>query len=472
MKVMTLAGMVLVCLVSITGSRAAMVSGTVTDSMTLAPVESVLVQVKGIAYQTYTGVDGRFSINTSSSMTVPESPGIGNLTCVLPANRSVMVYGVDGALVNAGKAGYIPGLMAGLPDGLYIVKAKHIDRAFSAKIIKMAGNYCTGKLHAVSAKNAAAVTLVYLHPYYTSREIATQDGDQNVRAQLLMWFPDATNTGWQHTGVNLRTVKVGDSGPGWHAQLVGGNPVFYVTSDNAVVDGLDIPFMVKVFANNVTIKRSRIASGGYYCMFIGDPPTTYSGLRLVDVELDGKKDATNFVIAINASRNATFTRINCHSMGSSGPRLGTGTILEGSWLHDYVHGPDGHEAGISSNGNDENIIIRHNSISINTAGASSCIALYRDFGKPDNVLVEYNLLNGGNYGIMCGIQASNGSYPPVNNIRFIKNVFGREFFPECGRYGPYAQFSSTNGTGNVWSGNTWGDGAAATSTHRTGELIP
>lgn len=292
-------------------------------------------------------------------------------------------------------------------------------------------------------------------------------------------WPGPQNTGYPHglpgdsrPAVTLRTVKVGDSGPGWRVETVGGGPVMYIDQAGAVVDGLDINnIYVHIIANNVTIKRSRITNGGYYAMFIGDLPTTFKGLTLEDVELNGTRDTTNFTIAINASENATYRRVNVYNMASSGPRLATGTLMEDSWIHDFAHGTDGHEAGLSSNDDASGMILRHNNVSINTEGASSAIALYRDFGKPDNVLIEKNLLNGGNYGIMTGIQASDGSYPPVNNIRFLNNRMGREFNAECGKYAPYAQFSSTNGTGNVWSGNTWGGGAAATSAHVTGAVI-
>jgi hypothetical protein len=462
-----------VCLVSMiagfwaTTGISATIKGVVSDTLTKAKVESVLVTVKGTATKAYTNAQGVFSLTTSNGIRALAPAG----SLLETANAAITVYGSNGVALLDGHVGTLSQVLSGLPDGVYLVTAEQDGRTYAGKTVKLNGLCRSGLFTDRLAKTSAAVTLVYTHKYYTTREAAATEGDTNVVAKLRMWFPDASNTGWQHTGVVLRTVKNGDSGTGWHVETVGGSPVFYVTAANTVVDGLDIPFMVKVFANNVTIQRSRIVNGGYYCMFIGDPPTTYSGLHLIDVELDGKNDAVNFVIAANASRNATFTRINCHGMGSSGPRLGTGTIIEDSWLHDYVHGTDGHECGISSNGNDSNMIIRHNSVSINTAGASSCLALYRDFGKPDNVLVEYNLFNGGNYGVMCGIQASDGSYPPVNNIRFIKNVFGRELHPECGYYGAYAQFSSTNGTGNIWSGNTWGSGAAATGAHAAGDPV-
>lgn len=285
-------------------------------------------------------------------------------------------------------------------------------------------------------------------------------------------WPDATNTGWEPTGVVLQSLTNSSSGTGWYCDVLAGNPVLNVTQDGAVLDGLDIDGRyLHIMANNVTVTRCRIRNGGYYCMFIGDLPTEFSGLTVEDCEIDGLGDIVNSTICINASVNATFRRCNIHGMASSGPRLTTGDVVEDCWMHDYYHADGGHEAGMSTNANDHGIIIRHNSISINTAGASSCIALYRDFGVPYDILVENNLFNGGNYGVMCGIDDSGHTWSPTNDIRFINNVFGREFYPECGVYAPQAQFSATNGTGNVWSGNVWGDGAAATASHMSGDVI-
>jgi hypothetical protein len=73
--------------------------------------------------------------------------------------------------------------------------------------------------------------------------------------------------------------------------------------------------------------------------------------------------------------------------------------------------------------------------------------------------------------MMAGIASSDGSYPPINDIRIIDNTFGRKNHPECGGLGAIAQFSSTNGTGNVFTGNVWGDGAAATSAHQSGDPV-
>jgi hypothetical protein len=119
---------------------------------------------------------------------------------------------------------------------------------------------------------------------------------------------DASNTGWRHTGVTLRTVKAGDSGAGWSAETVGGNPVFYVRTAGAVIDGLDIPMCVKVMANNVTIKRSRISCASYYTVNVSDPPIYYIGLTLTDDEIDGQNSLAVPGIAVMANAGATYSR--------------------------------------------------------------------------------------------------------------------------------------------------------------------
>ena len=316
---------------------------------------------------------------------------------------------------------------------------------------------------------------------YTAKAVDTVGNtsalSSGVSAQAgTMWtlsaWPDATNTGYAHTGVTLQTLTDTSSGTGWYCANTAGTSMLYVTVDNTIIDSLDIDNRyLKIMANNVTVKRCRIRNGGYYSMFIGDPPTEYSGLTVEDCEIDGLNDTTNFTVCINASLFATFRRCDIHGMASSGPRLTTGNLMEDCYLHDYVHGTGGHEAGISTNSSDYGVVIRHNNISINTAGASSAIAQYRDFGVPYDQTVRNNLINGGNYGIFSAITDSGNTFSPTHGMRYISNTLGREFNPECGFYGPVAGFSYTNGLGNRWEENVWGDGLAADATHAVGDQV-
>jgi hypothetical protein len=272
--------------------------------------------------------------------------------------------------------------------------------------------------------------------------------------------------------VTLTAVKVGDSGPGWHAETVAGEPYFYVDSAGAVVDGKDINMCVKVMANNVTIKRSRIKCADYYVIRTSDGSKEFSGLTLTDVELDGGNQPSSQSIAVMETANATYTRLDVHGMASSGPRLGTGNTIQDSYLHGFACASGDHTAGLSANGGGSNIVLLHNNIEIDhrQGCATAAWELAKDFGTYDGVLQEKNLFNGGAYCAYFAATPDAGSkYAPAKNVRVIDNVFGRAYGANCGEFGPVAQYQG--GNGNQWTNNTWGGGAYATSAHKIGDPV-
>jgi hypothetical protein len=281
-------------------------------------------------------------------------------------------------------------------------------------------------------------------------------------------MPDSSCTGWRHTGVTLRAVPSQVSGgTGWHLDQWG-----YAVVDTAgtVLDGLDLP-CVKVFANNVTITRSRVRCRDYYLIKSYDG-TSYNHLTVTDTELDGLDDLASTSIAIMGTANSTYTRLDIHDVTSSGPRLDSGDVMQDSYVHDFACGPGIHQAGSSMNDGGGNIIVRHNNLDINTTAAgcaSFAFEIARDFGTYNGVTVQNNLFNGGAYCTQAGVIAPGNAYANSVNIQYLGNVFGREYTASCGLYGPVSEWGA--GTGNVWSGNTWGGGAAATSTHAIGDPV-
>jgi hypothetical protein len=285
-------------------------------------------------------------------------------------------------------------------------------------------------------------------------------------------FPDASCTGWRHTGVTLRAVPSQvQNGPGWHFEIVAGQPYLYVTADGAVVDGLDISACVKVQANNVTIKRSRVRCADYYLIRTSDPPTHFTGLTLSDVELDGLSVASSQSVAVEEATGAHYIRLDVHGMAGSGPRIGSGSTIEESYIHDFVCAPPDHTAGISSNGGGSNILVRHNNIDISPAGgcATASWEIAKDGGTYNGVLTEKNLFNGGSYCAYAAIVDPGSRFAPATNVRFIDNVFGRKYTAQCGNFGPIAQYGA--GPGNAWINNTWGPGAMATAKHKIGDVV-
>jgi hypothetical protein len=270
-------------------------------------------------------------------------------------------------------------------------------------------------------------------------------------------WPGPGNTGVP-AGTNLRLLKAGDSGNGWRVE----NGVLYVTQSGITLDSLDIPFVVKVMANNVSITRSRIRASGWYTINVSDPPMYYTGLKLTDVEIDGLGSSSSTPgIAVMGNEGAVYTRLNVHGFGSSGPRISGGTTLQDSWIHDFVcpSGSGWHSAGASANEGGGNIHILRNRIDINTANggcASAAFALYPADGGPfDGVDVIGNYLDGGAYCLYTG-----QNQPGVKNVHVENNRFGRTYFSTCGRYGPVAQAATVNG--NTFTGNAYVDGTPIT----------
>lgn len=291
-------------------------------------------------------------------------------------------------------------------------------------------------------------------------------------------FPGTACTGVP-PGVTLRTVPGQvTSGAGWSwngSQVV-------VTLAGAVLDGLDISGCVDVQANNVTIKNSRIRAVCTYMINIYfNGSNSRTGLIVTDVELDG----TDNLSARKGIQGDGFTvkRVNVHGISAKAVVLGANTLLEDSYVHDYVCGKDPdspadtiHQSGVGTNGGDTNITMRHNHIDMRPTDTlfgldcvSGGISNYIDFGTIDNMLIERNLINSDGFCLKAGINQGTSPYPNSTNVRVLNNTFGRKYWPECGFYGPVSNWQA--GPGNVWSGNVWGDGAAATSSHQTGDPV-
>ena len=113
-------------------------------------------------------------------------------------------------------------------------------------------------------------------------------------------FPNASNTGVP-AGVSLKP-----SGS------------ITVTQNGAVLDGLDVSGSIRVQANNVTIKRTRIRNSGGQAITVS--PST-SGTLIEDVEIDGRGNSDGSS-AIGDS-NYTVRRVNIHHFGEGHAPTGT-----------------------------------------------------------------------------------------------------------------------------------------------------
>ena len=239
----------------------------------------------------------------------------------------------------------------------------------------------------------------------------------------------SVGTGGQHFGDDAGA----DAGPTWcgkpkpgpgntgvppGTKLVKSGSI-QVTTDGAIVDGLDIAGEIQVLANNVTIRNTRVVSGDYYPIRYFDDNNT--GLVVEDSEIEGTSDD---VTASLSFANYTARRLNIHG-GADGLKADSNVLIEDCWIHDLRNGPGQHNDGVQSTGGD-GVTIRHNAIS---GGSNSCVQTGDENARTEDLTIECNWLYGG--GWTLNIRGTGATAP--KNTKILNNRFGRD-----AGYGPWA----------------------------------
>jgi hypothetical protein len=243
------------------------------------------------------------------------------------------------------------------------------------------------------------------------------------------------------------------SGPGWHWT----GSYIQVTGDGAVLDGLSTTADISVEANNVTIRNTKIISGGDGWGIalrhaanttiehneIGGLDTGSGRLMVAIKDIYG--DASPQILANNLYYTSTAVQIE---QG----------LVQDNYIHDLGETGGDHVNGTTSNGGSQQLTLRHNTV-FNKWDQTDAISLFQDFDVQANRLIENNLLAGGGYTIYAG--ANPGKTSTATNIVVRNNRISRMYYPNGGYWGPATAY--TSGGGNVWSGNIWDDTGATIS---------
>lgn len=250
-------------------------------------------------------------------------------------------------------------------------------------------------------------------------------------------FPDASTTGVSD-GVSLRS-----SGS------------MTVSQSGAVIDGLNVSGRIKIEADNVTIRNTRIdAGGGRY----GIENWGSSGLRVEDVEIMNASSA-----GLLSFGGVTARRLHIHD-STDGAKLAGNSLLEDSYIHD-LRDPSGdsHSDAIQIRFG-RNIVLRGNNLSgiigsksphsAGSYGTSAAIIQAKD-GPIHDLTVEGNRLEGGQFTFYLTSPSGNGTTTPtrIRNNTWIRGKWG---------YGP-TSFKGQDWTGSAcleWVGNRYDDGGS------------
>ncbi len=272
-------------------------------------------------------------------------------------------------------------------------------------------------------------------------------GHNCAAAPHVCGYPDSSNTG---PTSGLTRVSDGGKGAGWHVDSSGD---LVVTSNGAVLKGLDIPFSVDVQASGVTIQGCRIRTGG-------------DGFGIALRHTRNVTISHNEIFSPDAGADRLMVGIKDIYSDSAGTRVlgndiwhtSTGVqiyqgLIQDNYIHSMGYKSGDHLNGITSNGGISALLtIRHNTV-FNDHDQTDAISLFEDFGVESNRVIDNNLVAGGGYTIYGG---QNAGGPTSHDVTITNNRFSRLYFSNGGGYGPVAAFEPS-GPGNVWSGNIWDD---------------
>lgn len=196
-----------------------------------------------------------------------------------------------------------------------------------------------------------------------------------------------------------------------------------ITKDNTVIDGMDIRGMVKVRANNVTIKNS-ILRGTNNQSNSHLLQNSEGGKNLLVIDSTLSPAYPSPYISGIVGYNYTLKRVDINNVIDQLSVTGDNILVEDSWFHSNLHyekdpnwnGKPSHDDNVQiSAGN--NIVFR-NSVLESSKGAA--VMITQNYGAVSNVTFDSNWLNGGS----CTVNIVERTYGPPAGLVFRNNIFG------------------------------------------------
>jgi hypothetical protein len=211
-----------------------------------------------------------------------------------------------------------------------------------------------------------------------------------------------------------------------------------ITTNGALIENVYVTGGIFVKADNVTIRNFKIdATGNSFGInaHFGHTGTIIEDGEIFNPSVDGLY-GTGYIAR----------RLNIHDCTGDGFKHEGDGRIESSWVHHVGLGAGAHADGVQI-GIGANIVIDGNffDMPFGEAGANSnsSVIVKTDFGDIDNVTIQNNWCNGGNFTIFVR-HGTNFGVP--TNVRILNNRFGRDY-----QFGLFS-FDSPDPelSGNVW----------------------
>ncbi|MEO6513243.1 MAG: right-handed parallel beta-helix repeat-containing protein [Candidatus Saccharimonadales bacterium] len=229
-----------------------------------------------------------------------------------------------------------------------------------------------------------------------------------------------------------------------------------VTTPGTVIDGKDVTGSIKVNANNVTIKNSKIhTSGGYWAIFSDIDPT---GTKIINNEIYSPSGFYTGITLNNVFICGNYIH-GFDNMITGGDNM----TIQANYMDKFESvDPSPHFDGIEIYwGNNtkvwgNNILMQD--VSGNWLGDTGAINLTTENSNIDNVDIRGNWIGGGSYTLYVVRSTDH----PTNRYTNISVVNNRWYGSAPNGYAMWGPVSSDDPI-TTWSGNVW---------DATGQIIP
>ena len=252
-------------------------------------------------------------------------------------------------------------------------------------------------------------------------------------------FPTPQNTGWRHTGVKLTAVT---------SQYIASKP-------GEVLDAKDFRGGLRIRADNVTVKRSRVQCGNCSAIWID---WDVRGTLIQDVEITSKSRTERIDRAITAGKthDLTIRRVLVHNT-QRGIEYGYSALIEDSYVDDEYNPTAAHVSAVGGAVMDKDLklVIRHNWIAGKPGQNNSAALLYyyeTSTNRTIDLLIERNILNGGTYALWLTADPRLSGRVTVRD-----NLFGTKYHELCGAYNTHFtdKIHELSTVKLAWQGNSW-----------------
>jgi hypothetical protein len=250
-------------------------------------------------------------------------------------------------------------------------------------------------------------------------------------------FPTPDNTGWKHTGVTLTPVT----------------SVYNANTPGEVLDSKDFRGGIKINANNVTVKRSRVQCGDCVALWVSQK---VRGTLIEDVEITSTSKTSRIDRALTAGKtyDLTVRRVYVHDT-QKGIEYGYSALIEDTYIDEFYNPTDTHVSAVGGavQDGDMNLVIRHNWIANKLGNNNSANVLFymenNNVPRKLNVTIEQNILNGGTYALWLSTDEV-----VTGPVTVRSNLFGTKYADLCGAYNTHF-IEKPNFSTITWDNNRW-----------------